>query len=119
MLKSGLKCRPCLQVVTFRVPGGTADSFGYRSYDGEKMSNGGAWESYGPSFTNNDVIGCGLLGRDLFFTKNGEFLGVAFRNVPHGLYPSVGLHDATVVTNFGQTPFRFRLDWDEVRRLCE
>ena len=121
MLKRGLKCKSCLQVVTFSWPGYTADSFGYRSYDGEKRSNGGDWESYGPNCKVNDVIGCGLLGGDLFYTKNGEFLGVAYRNVPHGLYPSVylGYPSSTVVTNFGQSPFRFRLDWDEVRRLCE
>ena len=84
-----------------------------------KMSSGeGEWQSYGPEFRGNDIIGCGLLGSDLFYTKNGAFLGVAFRGVPGGLYPSVSLQDETVVANFGQKPFCFQLDWDKLRTLC-
>ena len=49
---------------------------------------------YGPSFGSGDTIGCGLLSdrREIFFTKNGNLIGVAFSDVKATLYPTVGLH---------------------------
>lgn len=40
-------------------------------------------EDYGPSFCQKDVVGCGILldKREIFFTKNGAFNGVAFKDV--------------------------------------
>ena len=51
-------------------------------------------EQYGPRFGTGDIIGCGLLTerRELFFTKNGAHLGVAFSEISAILYPTVGLH---------------------------
>ena len=40
--------------------------FGYNNNDGRLRT-------YGPSFTRKDVFGCGLLGTDLFYTKNQNF----------------------------------------------
>lgn len=70
---------------------------------------------YGPTFTTGDVVGAGLHTEtnDIFFTKNGEWLGVAFRNVCVApLYPTVGLHskDERVSMNYGSAPFAFDFD---------
>lgn len=49
----------------------------------------------GPSFTTGDVIGCGVhfMDSSAFFTKNGVFLGVAFKDLKSigKVYPTVGL----------------------------
>jgi len=77
-----------------------------------------------------DVVGCGIdfETRELFFTLNGEMLGVAFREVEIGndlspavsllgakaetqLHPCVALHSKhdRVRINLGSAPFRFDL----------
>jgi hypothetical protein len=61
------------------------------------------------------VVGAGLHTEtnDIFFTKNGKWLGVAFRDVCiTPLYPTVGLHskDERVSTNFGSAPFAFDIE---------
>ena len=92
-------------------------------------------------FGQGDVIGVGWLKEgDIFFTKNGEYLGVAFRNVklipgsPLFLfrfsvviyylflgkyYACFGIERGfkTVMCNFGHSPFRYRLS--QFERLAE
>lgn len=77
-----------------RQPGWEPNSYGYHGDDGKKFHSNGLGESYGPTFTTGDVIGAGILmeKQEIFYTKNGEYLGVAFRNVSLPLYPTVGLH---------------------------
>ena len=61
--------------------------------------------------------GAGSSTAAAFFTKNGEFLGVAFTEVPTGLYPTVGLNAGNAVEgNFGQKAFNY--DIKRVRQLC-
>ena len=71
-------------------------------------------EQYGPRFGTGDIIGCGLLTerRELFFTKNGAHLGVAFSEISAILYPTVGLHSPgeRVTFNLGASPFAFDID---------
>ncbi|KAM0753364.1 competence/damage-inducible protein CinA [Meredithblackwellia eburnea MCA 4105] len=115
-----------------RLPGWQASSWGYHGDDGRAFCSTGTGETYGPTFTTGDVIGCGVdftdawpedsFGDDLkgshkeggraFFTKNGEFLGYAFSNLTGKLYPSVGLRTAgeMVRANFGSEPFVFPID---------
>ena len=101
-------------------PAGSKDSFSYHGSTGNISSDGEVWRSYGPTFGYNDVVGCGVIGDVCFFTKNKEFLGVAFRDVPPDLHPTVGLWNLgdTVGANFGDKSYEFELDWDDLRRLC-
>lgn len=69
---------------------------------------------YGPSFTTGDVVGCGInfVYNTCFYTKNGHYLGIAFKDMPKNLYPTVGLHavGAVVDANFGHIPFVFDIE---------
>ena len=62
----------------------------------------------------DDVIGCGWYSRtgEIFFTKNGKALGVAFKNVFGEFYPFVGVNsqNSCILANFGQMPFRFDVE---------
>lgn len=101
-------------------PGRAEHSCGYYSYNGDKRSNMGHISAYGPAYSKNDVIGCGLT-EDLlcFFALNGNNLGTAFTveesDFQDGLYPCVGFYNAgysiadlwEVRANFGHEPFLF------------
>ncbi|XP_032591350.1 ran-binding proteins 9/10 homolog isoform X2 [Drosophila grimshawi] len=94
-----------------RLPGGDKQSYGYHGYDGNSFSSSCNGQSYGPTFTTGDVIGCcvNFVNNTCFYTKNGVDLGIAFRDLPTKLYPTVGLQTAgeEVDANFGQEPFKF------------
>lgn len=99
-------------------PGWTSASFGYRAEDGVKLHNDTKGKQpFGPPFSTSDVVGCGIdfLRMEIFFTKNGKFIGTAFQNVSSTvLFPVVGLHSANekVTINFGrrQVPFAFDIE---------
>jgi ankyrin repeat protein len=101
-----------------KMPGWKFDSWGYHGDDGKIYHNfpdrGSLW---GPTFTTGDVIGCGINFNtgQIFFSKNGIFLGVASNdaNVNFPLFPIIGLMEgADVRINFGQgsQPFKFDLE---------
>lgn len=67
---------------------------------------------YGPKFGTGDIIGCGIDFRDMsaFYTKNGVYLGTAFRDVcGRSIYPFVGFKTPgeKIRVNFGQKDFVF------------
>lgn len=97
-----------------RHPGWEPGSYGYHGDDGRKFNYSSRGEPYGGKFGAEDVVGCGLhFGtREIFFTKNGKNLGVAFTDPGHSYFPTVGLHSEgeTVTLNFGEQPFVFPLD---------
>ncbi|MCJ1322701.1 Ran-binding protein 9 [Xylographa vitiligo] len=98
-----------------KLPGWENDSWAYHGDDGMTFCCQLTGKKYGPTFTNQDVIGCGVnfLTGSAFFTKNGVFQGNAFRDIKDiKLYPSVGAKrpGAQLRVNFGQSPFIFDID---------
>jgi hypothetical protein len=104
------------------MPGWYGTSYGYHSDDGRAFhgfsSQGIQW---GPQYgTKGNVAGCGINyeTREVFFTLNGEFLGVAYKAVPLSTYyPTVGVGSkpgVKVSFNFGAQPFKFNF---EVRKM--
>ena len=60
------------------------------------LGQNGGGEILEPGFDEKDVVGCGLLidKRQIFFTKNGALLDIAFKDVDipkKGLYPAICL----------------------------
>lgn len=99
------------EVQLCRLPGWDKNSYGYHGDDGHSFCCSGTGQNYGPTFTTGDVIGCclNLIDNTCFYTKNGYNLGIAFRDLPGDLYPTVGLQtpSESVEANFGQYPFEF------------
>lgn len=97
-----------------RLPGWDKQSYGYHGDDGNSFCSSGQGEPYGPTFSTGDVIGCcvNLIENTCFYTKNGVNLGIAFTDLPHGLYPTVGLQTPgeVVEANFGNSPFVFDIE---------
>ena len=73
---SGPKVQLC------RLPGWEADSWAYHGDDGYSFSATSAGKPFGPKFSAMDVIGCGVNFRtgNVFFTKNGDPLGMVERD---------------------------------------
>ena len=51
-------------------------------------------------YEKGDMIGCGVIfdEKKIFFTKNGTYLGVGFKDIhisKNGIYPSVSLQSKT------------------------
>jgi len=95
-----------------RLPGWDKNSYGYHGDDGHSFCATGTGESYGPTFTTGDVIGCclNLIDHSCFYTKNGLHIGTAFKNLPNiSFFPTVGLQTPKeeLCANFGQQPFMF------------
>ncbi|XP_072464284.1 heterogeneous nuclear ribonucleoprotein U-like protein 1 isoform X2 [Notamacropus eugenii] len=90
--------------------GEEAFSYGYGG-TGKKSTNS-RFENYGDTFAENDVIGCFAdfeCGHEieLSFTKNGKWLGIAYRIQKEALggqalYPHVLVKNCAVEFNFGQ-----------------
>lgn len=117
-----------------RPPGYEPDSWGYHGDDGMTFCCQSTGRKYGPTFTTNDVVGCGVnfMTGTAFFTKNGVLIqgiftkivgfaplrdsqtsGNAFKDLKDiKLYPSVGAKrpGAHLRANFGQMPFMFDID---------
>ncbi|OOF91022.1 hypothetical protein ASPCADRAFT_400441 [Aspergillus carbonarius ITEM 5010] len=106
-----------------RLPGWEQESWAYHGDDGKSFfgESQGQGRQYGPTFGANDTVGCGVNFSTgcAFFTKNGVFLGNAFRELRNlKVYPSVGMKKQPPVhlaVNFGQQPFMFDID-DMVKR---
>ncbi|RAL08647.1 putative Ran-binding protein (RanBP10) [Aspergillus homomorphus CBS 101889] len=101
-----------------RLPGWEQESWAYHGDDGKSFfgESQGQGRQYGPTFGANDTVGCGVNFSTgcAFFTKNGFFLGNAFRELRNiKVYPSVGMKKQPpvhIIANFGQQPFMFDID---------
>lgn len=98
-----------------RLPGWDKNSYGYHGDDGHSFCATGTGQSYGPTFTTGDVIGCclNLVDHLCFYTKNGLHIGIAFRDLPKlSYFPTVGLQtpNEELLANFGQHPFMFDIE---------
>ncbi|XP_049851258.1 uncharacterized protein LOC126325820 [Schistocerca gregaria] len=106
-------------------PGWIADSYGYHGDDGMCFHNHGSGKPWGECFNPGDVIGCGInfSSEEVWFCRNGKFLGVAY------LYPQKSCYWAVAATsgsnasfrfNFGASPFKFNfivptLEWKKLK----
>ncbi|KAM0333056.1 hypothetical protein ACHAQA_001713 [Verticillium albo-atrum] len=101
-------------VALSRPPGWEPESYGYHGDDGHCYAAHSGGKSYGPPFTTDDVIGCGVNFRTgtAFYTKNGHMLGHVFKDIKGKLYPSVGLKKTGehIRVNFGQSPFTYDIN---------
>ncbi|KAH3762458.1 Ran-binding protein 9 [Pelomyxa schiedti] len=115
----------------YSQPGWTTSGYGYHGDDGNKFHAAGYGSEWGPTFTKNEVIGCGVdfKTNSIFYTKNGQMLGITFKVHQHhtpmnALCVYVGLHsaDEQVELNFGVTkPFVYHTSNfvdDITRALC-
>lgn len=61
-----------------RLPGWETESWAYHGDDGFSFACTASGRAYGPRFSSQDVIGCGVNFRSgtAFFTKNGVYLGM-------------------------------------------
>jgi len=83
-----------------KQPGWSNGTYGYHGDDGCLYSAFGFGRRFGETFGTGQVVGTGLIlptadkQARIFFTLDGEFVGMPFENVPHAerLRPAVGLH---------------------------
>ncbi|KAK9464739.1 concanavalin A-like lectin/glucanase domain-containing protein [Lipomyces arxii] len=105
-------CGP--RVLLNKMPGWVMDSWGYHGDDGNTFACQQSGKSYGPQFSTNDVIGCGINFRNgtAFYTKNGISLETAFKDLKGTLYPAIGMrtNGEHIFANFGQEPFLFDIE---------
>ena len=95
------------------MPGWDEGGYGYHGDDGCIFGPPIESLQYGPPFSVGDTIGVGYypLRGEIFFTKNGRNLGIAFTNVPIADYHiGVGMHSPgeRVMLNVGQQSFIYR-----------
>ncbi|KAK9110110.1 hypothetical protein Sjap_018170 [Stephania japonica] len=97
-----------------RQPGWEANSYGYHGDDGLLYRGQGKGECFGPTFTSGDTIGGGInyASQEFFFTKNGNLVGTAYKDVKGPLFPTIAVHSQNeeVNVNFGQQPFVFDVE---------
>uniref|UniRef100_A0A914E916 B30.2/SPRY domain-containing protein n=1 Tax=Acrobeloides nanus TaxID=290746 RepID=A0A914E916_9BILA len=104
------------------MPGWDYLSYAYHGDDGKLFCSKGYGNTYGPTYTTGDTVGCGInsVTREIFFTKNGKNLGVANKTVrtDQDLYPIVGIRSfgGLVRVNFGQQPFVYDVT-DDLKKL--
>jgi len=101
------------------MPGWFDDSCGYHGDDGQKFhfEYKGQGKPYGPVYIEGDTVGCGIEIKtgNVFFTKNGKLLGVAFEgfSLKKPLYPCIGMCSGPAKMRFnfsgnGTTPFMYK-----------
>ena len=97
-----------------RLPGWEPKSWAYHGDDGKAFEGTSSGHPYKTGFGVDDIVGCGIDFNKghAFFTKNGQDLGIAFRDIkfPSTIFPCIGMkkHNGVHISvNFGKTPFVF------------
>jgi len=97
-----------------RLPGWEANSWAYHGDDGQIYAARDTGKPYREKFGPGDTVGCGINFRTgiAFFTRNGAYLGPAFRDSgirTTKIYPIIGMKKPNehITANFGQDPFVF------------
>ncbi|XP_042441297.1 ran-binding protein M homolog [Zingiber officinale] len=97
-----------------RQPGWEANSCGYHGDDGYLYRGQGKGESFGPTFTTNDIVGAGInyATQEFFFTKNAKLVGTVTKDIKGPLYPTIAVHSQNeeVTVNLGRKPFYFDIE---------
>ncbi|GBC52422.2 concanavalin A-like lectin/glucanase domain-containing protein [Rhizophagus irregularis DAOM 181602=DAOM 197198] len=96
-----------------RLPGCNTHSVGFHSDEGrifrnEKYSGSKYAEKWGEI---NNVVGCGYCPKtgQVFFTMNGNYLGIAYTSLSHNWYPTIGSNGVcSLKVNFGQKEFKYK-----------
>ena len=93
-----------------RMPGWNPNGIGYHADDGKLYHQRGRGETFGPTCTSGDRMGCGVDFENesssgyvnVFFTKNGEQVGdlVKMKKPLSGLYSVIGLHTQGAVVQY-------------------
>jgi len=93
------------QPLTSLFLGDTAESWGWGGTG--KKSHNNIFDDYGGQFRAGDVIGCivDMEQGTISFLKNGQFMGVAFDNIPPqasqtGIFPHLLMKNVTAKVNF-------------------
>ena len=66
------------------------------------------------------ILGCGFntSNRSCFFTKNGKYIGLAFKDMRKDLafFPTIGMNSIgeKVEVNFGQKPFLYNIELEKI-----
>jgi ankyrin repeat protein len=106
-----------------KAPGWQEESIGYHADDACAFHNTGWGRQWGKRYGSGDVVGCGIIFEtgEVFYTLNGEFLGVAYRTNQELYYAAVGFRNALAKLrlNFGANPFWFdfrapTLSWERL-----
>jgi len=97
----------------FRLTGCNSNSVGYHSDEGKKFHNDGlTGTKYAEKWGEvGDVVGCGYYPNtgQVFFTKNGKNLGIAYTGLFHVWFPTIGSDGVcSLKVNFGQDEFKYR-----------
>ena len=103
-----------------KQPGWDRRSWGYHGDDGNYYQGSGYGRRWGPRFGSGDIVGCGYdcFLRSIFYTLNGQFMGVEPLGIRNRLdiFAVLGLDSPDEVTVNFLGPFRFDLGSYEDRR---
>lgn len=97
-----------------RLTGWEPGTIGYHADDGNLYRGAGTGSTFGPAYSTNDIVGCGInfIEKSFFFTKNGVLIGEIgnLKDKFHlPFFPSVGCRTVGEVLSIN---FNFNFNFD-------